>query len=185
MSRLITVDEPHQICSYTLLFLLFHYFLYIVNLPLCTPTPMWLHAIALTSSDWSCLFDGHMFYDSHVSFLFLVSPTCTLPWSDQSWALAPHGQALTIASLWINLMLSFLLTIHISLTCIYLSRQTIYPYKFPPELRFSTYISHRITSHSPCTISHCITLPHSPTVFTCYTTPGDDPLPPDHTLRAT
>ena len=38
------IDEPpHQIHSYTLLFLLFLCFLYIVNPPLCTSTPMWLH----------------------------------------------------------------------------------------------------------------------------------------------
>ena len=39
--ELVTVDgPPHQICSYTLLFLLFHYFLYIVDPPLSTPTLM-------------------------------------------------------------------------------------------------------------------------------------------------
>ena len=52
------------------------------------------HMITLTSSDRSCLFDGHMIYDSHVLLLFLVAPMCTLPWSDQSQALAPHGQGL-------------------------------------------------------------------------------------------
>ena len=35
----LAVDEPpHQICSYTLLFSLFLYFLYIIDPPLCTPT---------------------------------------------------------------------------------------------------------------------------------------------------
>ena len=33
-------EPPHQIHSYTLLFLLFHYFLYIANPPLHTPAPM-------------------------------------------------------------------------------------------------------------------------------------------------
>ena len=62
-----TADEPpHQICSYTLLFLLFLRFLYIIDPPLCTSALMRLHAITLTSSDQSCLFDGHMTYDSHV-----------------------------------------------------------------------------------------------------------------------
>ena len=68
-------EHPHQILSYTLLFLLFFYFLYIFNPPLCTPTLMQMHviALALTSSNRSCLFDGHMFYDSHVLL------TCALP----------------------------------------------------------------------------------------------------------
>ena len=104
-------EPPHQILSYTLLFSLFLYFLYIVNPPLCAPTLMRLHTITLTSSDLSCLFDGHMFYDSHVLLLFLVSPMCALPQSDQSWALTLHSQALTIASLRMSLMLTFLLTI--------------------------------------------------------------------------
>ena len=46
--------------------------------------------ITLASLDWSHLFDGYMFYDSHVLFLFLVAPTCALLWSDQSWTLALH-----------------------------------------------------------------------------------------------
>ena len=40
-------EPPHQICSYTLLFLLFLRFLYIADPPLCTSAPTWLHAIAL------------------------------------------------------------------------------------------------------------------------------------------
>ena len=131
--------------SYTLLFSLFHYFLYIVNPLLCTPALTQPHTItlALASLDQSHLFDGHMFYKSHVLFLFLVSPMCTLPRSDQSRTLTLHSQALSIASLWMSLMLSFLLTICIQLACIYLSTHTIYPYKFPPEFRISTYTLHR------------------------------------------
>ena len=106
------VDEPlHQIYSYTLLYLLFHYFLYIVDPPLHTPTPMRLHVITLASLDQSHLFDGHMFYDSHVLFLFLVTTMCALPQSDQSQTLTPCSQALTIASLWMSLMLTFLFVI--------------------------------------------------------------------------
>ena len=30
-----------------------------------------------------------------------------------------------------------------------------------------------LTLHLPCPILHCITLPHSPTIFTCYAMPGD------------
>ena len=63
---------------------------------------------------------------------------------------------------------------HLYLTYLYLPfKRENCPYKFPPELRFSTYAL------------HCITLSHSPTVFTCYTMPGDNPLPPNYTLRAT
>ena len=36
-------EPPHQILLYTLLFLLFHYFLYIADLPLCTPTDVTAH----------------------------------------------------------------------------------------------------------------------------------------------
>ena len=110
-------EPPHQMLSYTLLFLLFLYFLYIVDPPLCTPALMQLHTItlALISLDQSRLFDGYMFYDSHVLFLFLVTPTCTLPQSNQSQTLALHGQALTIASLWMSLMPTFLFAICINL----------------------------------------------------------------------
>ena len=61
-------EPPHQIRSYTLLFLLSLHFPYVADPPLCTSTPTRLHAItlALTLSDRSHLFDGHMTYDSHV-----------------------------------------------------------------------------------------------------------------------
>ena len=64
-------EPPHQIHSYTLLFSLFLCFPYIVDLPLHTSAPMWLHTIthmtiALASLDRSHLFDGHMTYDSYV-----------------------------------------------------------------------------------------------------------------------
>ena len=69
LQMLLNVDEPpHQIHSYTLLFSLFHYFLHIVDPPLCISALMRLHmtALAFISSDQSRLFDGHMIYDSHV-----------------------------------------------------------------------------------------------------------------------
>ena len=59
---------------------------------------------------------------------------------------------------------------HPYLTHLYLPR--LPEYKFPPVFRFSVFTS-------PCTFTL------HPTVLTCYTTPGDDPSPPDHTLRAT
>ena len=69
LAKMVHTDEPpHQVHSYTLLFLLFLHFLYIVDPPLRTSAPMRLHVIllALASLDRSHLFDGHMIYDSHV-----------------------------------------------------------------------------------------------------------------------
>ena len=79
--------------------------------------------------------------------LFLVSPMCPLLWSDQSQALALHGQALSI-----TLPYAHILVYHLYLTCLYLPfTQNIITealanclYESPPELRFSTYASHRV-----------------------------------------
>ena len=152
---LLHADEPpHQICSYTLLFLLFLYFLYIINPPLCTPT----------TRNHTCLFDGHMIYDSHV---FLVSPTCTLLRSDQSQALAPHGQALRLG--WTLCLLSCLLFIF-NLPVFYLSwgpssekSHTITYTSFPQNWDSA------LTSHTVSHLSH-VMLPCSPTVFTLHHT---------------
>ena len=74
---------------------------------------------------------------------------------------------------------------HLYLACLYLSfpeEESIAYTSFP---QFSDLVlAPHLTSHSPCPISHCIALPCSPTVFTCYTRAGDNPLPPDRTLRA-
>ena len=80
--------------------------------------------------------------------LFLVSPMCPLLWSDQSRALAPRSQALSITSPYAHF-----LVFHSYLTCLYLPfAQNIIReephnclYQFPPELRFSTYALHRLT----------------------------------------
>ena len=114
---------------------------------------------------------------------FLVSPTCPLLRSDQSRALAPRGQALSIASPYAHI-----LVYHLYLTCLYLpfaqniimEAPTNCLYESPPELRFSTHASHCLTLilHYVFRIaSHC----HNPTVSTCHITPGDNPLPPDCT----
>ena len=50
---------------------------------------------------------------THVLLIFLVILMCTFLQSDQSWALALCSQALTIASLSMSLMLSFLFAIRI------------------------------------------------------------------------
>ena len=95
--------------------------------------------------------------------LFLVSPMCPLPWSNQSQALALYNQALSITSLY-----ACFLVYHSYLTCLYLPfAQTEEPhnclYQFPTELRFSTYASHRLapilhhfTLHRTASQSHCL-----------------------------
>ena len=56
-------EPPHQIHSYTLLFSLFHYFLYIIDPPLCTPIPTQLHTISLALAYlMDTCFMIHMFY---------------------------------------------------------------------------------------------------------------------------
>ena len=117
--------------------------------------------------------------------LFSVSPTCPLLRSDQSRGLAPRGQALPIA-----LPYARILVYHSYLTCLYLpfaeniiaEAPTNCLYESPPELRFSTYTSHRLALILHyfalfCIASHC----HDPTVSTSHNTPGDNPLPPDRT----
>ena len=85
--------------------------------------------------------------------LFLVSPTCPLLQSDQSQALALHGQALSI-----TLPCAHFLVFHLYLTCLYLPfAQNIIReephnclYQSSPELRFSTYTdesTHQIRSY--------------------------------------
>ena len=124
--------------------------------------------IALASSDWSRLFDGHMISDSHVLLLFLVFPMCTLPQSDQSWALAPCSQALTIASLQMSLMLSLLLQFIFNLPVF-----TFHSTEEPQPIAYTSFpqnselaLTPCIAPHLPWTISHCIALPCNPTVFT-------------------
>ena len=91
--------------------------------------------------------------------LFLVSPMCPLLWSDQSQALAPCGQALSI-----TLPYACFLVFHSYLTCLYLPfkghhhhqrRAHNCLYQFPPELRFSTYTSHNLALISHHFASHC------------------------------
>ena len=77
--------------------------------------------------------------------LFFVSPICPLLRSNQSWALTPCSQALSM-----TLPYAHFLVYHSYLTCLYLPfAQTEEPhnclYQFPPELRFSTCASHCLT----------------------------------------
>ena len=56
------VDEPHQIRSYTLLFLLFLHFLYIADPPLRTSAPTRLHTIALAQQ-------LHLLHQTNLTYL--------------------------------------------------------------------------------------------------------------------
>ena len=89
--------------------------------------------------------------------LFLVSPTCPLLRSDQSQALTLHSQALSI-----TLPYAHFLVFHLYLACLYLPFAQIIIreephnclYQFPPELRFSTYVLHRLALISHYFASH-------------------------------
>ena len=183
-------EPPHQIRSYTLLFLLFLCFLYIADPPLCTSAPMQPHAIVLAltqqlhslhQTDLAYLMDTWFTIHMYL-LLFLVSLTCPLLWFDQSQALTLHSQALSI-----TLPYAHFLVFHSYLACLYLPFAQIIIreephnclYQFPPELRFSTYALHRLAliSHLFHITSHC----HDPTVSTCLET---IPYPQIAPLRA-
>ena len=70
--------------------------------------------IALALSDRSCLFDGHMTYDSHV-FTSILSVSNVPPPAVRPRVLAPRGQALSIASPYARI-----LVYHSYLTSLYL-----------------------------------------------------------------
>ena len=53
--RRVSDEEAHQILSYTLLFLLFHYFLYVTDSPQCTPTDMTAHDMTTHICIHSCM----------------------------------------------------------------------------------------------------------------------------------
>ena len=113
-------EPPHQIHSYTLLFLLFLHFLYIVDPPLRTSALTWLHVIVLTrqshllhQTDLAYLMDTWLMIHMYL-LLFLVSPTSPLLQSNQSRALAPCSQALSI-----TLPYAHFLVYHSYLTCLY------------------------------------------------------------------
>ena len=157
-----------KIRSYTLLFSLFLHFLYIADPPLHTSAPTWPHAIALAwkshllhQTDLAYLMDIWLMIHTFL-LLFLGSPMCPLLQSDQSRALAPCGQALSI-----TLPYARFLVFHSYLTCLYLpfAKNIITEapinclYESPPELRFSTYPSHHLAL-----ISHYFTSHHTATI---------------------
>ena len=158
-------------------------FLYIVDPPLCTSTPTWLHTLtwqshSLHRTDLTYLMDTWFTIHMYL-LLFLVSPMCPLLQSNQSWALTPHGQALSITSPYAHF-----LVFHSYLTCLYLPFAHIIIreephnclYQFPPELRFSTYASHCLTPilHRTASQSHCLYLiPHLETIPYPQITPSE------------
>ena len=85
--------------------------------------------IALTLSDRSGLFDGHMTYDSHVFTSILSVSNVPLLRSDQSRGLAPRGQALSIA-----LPYARILVYHSYLTSLYLPFIRQHHHRSPNQL---------------------------------------------------
>ena len=113
--ELVTIDgPPHQIRSYTLLFSLFHYFLYIVDPPLCTPTLITLTCfIGLISLIW---WTHVLWFTCFISILSIpnMHPPMVRP------IMSPHTvQSGTFYSFTSDE--PYVLTIHIQLACIYLS----------------------------------------------------------------
>ena len=172
-------EPPHQIRSYTLLFLLFLCFLYIADPPLHTSAPTRSHLLHQT--DLTYLMDIWLTIHMYL-LLCLVSPTCPLLRSDQSQALTPRSQALSI-----TLPYAHFRVFHSYLTCLYLPFTGRINYQSPNQLPIP--VSPRIEivhlrftpSHTYFTLfritSHC----HNRTVSTCQNTPGDNPLSPDCT----
>ena len=176
-------EPPHQICSYTLLFLLFLHFLYIVDPPLCTSTPTWLHAItqhlhSLHQTNLTYFMDTWFTIHMYL-LLFLVSPMCLLPQSNQSWAFTPHGQVLHLGWALCSLScFSFIFNLPV-FTFHSETRATQLPIPVSPRIEIEHL--HLAPSHTyltPFRITlHCLTI----TLSLPYSTPGDDPLPPDRT----
>ena len=180
-------EPPHQICLYTLLFLLFHYFLYIINPPLCTPALTWPHtiALALTSLDWSRLFDGHMIYDSHI-FISIPSISNVCPPVVQP-IMSPHTTQSGIFYSFASNEPYTLSCCYSYLTCLYLpsaqqKSQRITHMSFPQNWDLA--LTPHTISHLFCTISHCIALPQSHHLYLPQHTWRQSLAPRLHPLRA-
>ena len=161
----------------------------------CQSTTMHLHSdattracttIALASLDQSHLFDGHMTYNSHVFISILsvsnmpppavrpITSSCTAQSGTFSnFALCSHSCLPFVFNLPVFTFRKKKIITKVPTNCLYES---------PPGLRFSTYALHHLALilhyFSLFRIaSHC----HDTTISTCHNTPGDNPLPPDHT----
>ena len=135
----------------------------------CTWSHLCLHLLHRTNLTYlmDTWFMIHLFL-----LLFLVSPMCALPWSDQSRALTPHGQALCFG--WALCSLSCLPFVF-NLPVFYLSlrpssekNHTITYMSFPQNWDLA--LAACTISHLSHTILHHNTLPHNPTVFTLHHT---------------
>ena len=160
-------------------------------------TPTHLHSDVLTlawqshslpQTDLAYLMDIWLTIHMYL-LLFLVSPTCPLLRSDQSWGFAPRGQALSIASPY-----SCILVYHSYLTSLYLPFSREHHYRSPNQLpiwvsprieishlRF-TLISHYFALFR--TISHHIALPRSHCLYLPQYTWRQSLTPRSHPLRA-
>ena len=156
---------------YTPLFLPFHYFLYIADPLQCTPLTCPPMQASVIAHIWCT---QHMMYNSHVyssPFSYFMCPPMAQPITNHCTT-----QSGTYYTFTLDEPCAHFLVYHLYLTCLYLPfapENCIY--ELPPVFRFSACASPHFT---------LIMLPHNPTIFTCYTMPGDDPLPPDCTLRA-
>ena len=130
---------------------------------------------ALALSDRSCLFDGHMTYNSHV-FTSILSVSNVPP--PAVWPI------MSSRTVWSGTFYSFAICSHSCyhsyLTCLYLPSTREHHHWSPNQLPI--WVSPRIEiSHLRFTLfriaSHC----HNPTISTSHNTPGDNPLPPDRT----
>ena len=183
-----TDGPPHQIHLYILLFLLFHYFLYIVNPPLRTPTLMPPHVITLTLT-WhlhSLIWWTHVLqFTCFISILSIpnVHPPMVRP--IMSPRTVRSGTYYSFAS---DEPYAHFLVCYSYLTCLYLPftpdrRATqFYPYEFPPEFKLSTHALH----HTALTLHHFALYHTALQSHHLYPTPHlkTIPYPPDHTLRA-
>ena len=152
-----------------------------------------------TQHDRTCLCP--LAHNTHICF---ISPALFIWWTDvlqftcfisilsspnvhppTAWPITnPHATwSGTYYSFTLDEPCAHFLVYHLYLTCLYLPfAESIAYTSFPPSFQNLVLVPW-LTSHLPHPIFHHITLPHSPTIFTCYTIPGDNPLPPDCTLR--
>ena len=149
-----------------------------------------LHVIALAPAQQS-----HSLHQTNLTYLmdtwfmihmflliFLVSPTCALPQSDQSWALALRGQALCFR--WALCSLSCLPFIfnlpvfYLLLRSLSAKSHTIAHTSFPQNWDLA--LTPCTILHLSHTISHRITLPCNHTVFTLHYTWRQSLAPRSH-----
>ena len=182
------VDEsPHQIHSYTLLFSLLLYFLYIIDPPLCTLTACdctHTRFIGPISLIW---WTHDLWFTCFTSILSIPNVHPPAVWPITSPRTMQSGTFYSFAS---DEAYAHFLVYHSYLTCLYFTFHSDHHHRSANQLPI--WVSPRIeilhlrltsphTYLAPFhTASHCLIIPLS----LPFTTPGDNPLPTDHTLRA-